>query len=196
MLRVFHGPMCSGKTHKLLSLVENECSRYLQIQALKPLVDTRVPAPYIRSRTGKSLRVDLALSSLREIKPKEKSLYVVDEAQFFSKVELLEFSDSTLRCGSSIFVAGLDFDYKRQEFGGVLALARMAQNLPQERGGVESLQARCCHPGCGAPAPYTQRLNAGGENLVVVGGEEYYRPACPLHHSLTPVSGDGWTTLR
>ena len=66
---------------------------------------------------------------------------------------------------------------------------------------VERLTARCDFVGvggraggraCGAAAPFSQRLSAGGSATVVVGGETFYAPACAEHHSPSPGVAAHW----
>jgi hypothetical protein len=76
---------------------------------------------------------------------------------------------------------------------------------------IHRLNARCARRGCGAPAPFTQRLlsrgtgpgsgsggdNGGGDDgpLVLVGDAESYRPACAAHHSPHAIHVDAETAL-
>ena len=209
MLRVFYGPMFSGKTNSLLTAVGVERVNYAKKIVLKSVLDTReIPGSgivtandrkedvFLRSRTGMSLRVDYVISTLSSLLiPREKTLYVIDEIQFLEKSELLDFSSRVVNSGSALFAAGLDLDFRRKEFGATLELSRFAESL-HGKDAVKVLEAKCCYPGCGAPASYTQRLSAGGKDVVVVGGEEFYRPACAAHHTPTPltVTGEGWAT--
>ena len=114
-----------------------------------------------------------------------------------------------------LLVAGLDLDFKGETFGCVLELAQRALAAAASKGGggggcggaaaglgevlVERLTARCDHrgaargaPACGRAAPFSQRLLAGGGATVVVGGDEFYAPACAEHHRALPGDASEW----
>jgi len=63
---------------------------------------------------------------------------------------------------------------------------------------VERLTARCDHrggahaPACGRAAAFSQRLVAGGGATVLVGGGEFYAPACAAHHRASPGDPSEW----
>jgi thymidine kinase len=191
-LKVFHGPMCSGKTHHLILRANQLLPTFppANFMSIKPTLDTR--SPMIKSRTGLTLPVSMTTSKLHTLIPQPGWLYVLDEVQFFGKEDLLSFARQAINySNTTVLAAGLDFDYKREEFGGTMALSRLACDLPW--GEVTGLTATCCAPGCSLPAPFTQRLLSGGEaGVVLPGGEEFYRPACRTHHTSTPITGEGW----
>jgi thymidine kinase len=192
-LRVFYGPMCSGKTHELIKAALLLTPRFRAREVLKPSADTRTGLA-LSSRTGLALPGARQLPDFDATTVSSGTLYVVDEAQFFPAASLLRFAAAVLaRPGAALLAAGLDLDFAAQPFGGTLALGARARALPAGEGAALRLAARCCAPGCGAPAPLTQRLaSAGSAGTVLVGGAEFYRPACALHHSPAPVDGAGW----
>jgi thymidine kinase len=193
-LRVFYGPMCSGKTHELLKHAHLLAPAFPALLVLKHALDTRGAAPTtppaIASRTGLRLPASHCLSALDAAPLAPRALYVLDEAQFFGP-SLLPFFEA-LPATSCLLAAGLDLDFAARPFGATLALAARARSLPGGQGAAAALGARCCAPGCARPAHLTQRLAAGGSATVLVGGAEFYRPACAAHHSRAPVDGAGW----
>ena len=132
--------------------------------------------------------------------------------QFFDGSDLLTFAAAVLQPGdvktagsSLLVVAGLDLDFARRPFGGVLRLAHAALEQASDARGdalstadvaIHRLSARCSRgpPGapCGSQAPFSQRLRAGGVDTVLVGGGEFYQPSCAVHHSCDPVDADAW----
>jgi thymidine kinase len=143
------------------------------------------------------LPVDTRVSALLTVPLRPRTLFVVDEAQFFP--DLLQFWAAVASLpGSLLLAAGLDLDFARQPFGEVLALAAAARAMGDGVGLALPLLARCCHRAaphgapCGAAAPFSQRLAAGGSGRVVVGGADFYRPACEAHHSREPINGAAW----
>lgn len=191
-LRVWYGPMTSGKTHELLKHAHLLSPSFPSHLVAKPSLDTREAC--ISSRTGLRLPVSQSVPSPSTLPLQPRTLYVLDEVQFFPAADLLAFAQALAltQPTSALLAAGLDLDFARQPFGGTLALAAQAAALPAAQGAAQCLSARCCAPGCTAPAPYTQRLSAGGHATVVVGGADLYRPACPAHHSPYPIDGSGW----
>lgn len=188
-LHVYYGPMCSGKTHELIKRAHLLAPAFAGLQVLKPALDTRGAAQAVASRTGLRLPATRCLPSLPAPPLAAHTLYVLDEVQFFPA--LLPFFAALPRT-SALLAAGLDLDYASRPFGETLALAAVARSLPAGEGAATALAARCCAPGCSSAAALTQRLAAGGEATVVVGGAEFYRPACAAHHSRSPVDGAGW----
>ncbi len=195
-LSVFYGPMCSGKTHELIKHALLQLPAFApRVHVLKHALDTRDAAAasgapaFVASRTGLRLPASQCLSSLDAAPVRPSTLYVLDEAQFFPA--LLPFFAS-LPASSCLLAAGLDLDFAARPFGDTLALAAHALGLPPGQGAAVALAARCCAPGCARPARLTQRLAAGGSATVLVGGAEFYRPACALHHQPVPVDGTGW----
>ena len=230
LLRVFTGPMWSGKTSGLIQTLTNPlfhpCTKRVH---LKHAIDTRSPAGVIAARTGEVLRDVVSTASLAAIPTHAGTLYAIDEAQFFGE-ELLEFwerlcaaqqreacvakastGNTAVPCATGLVVAGLDLDFKRQEFGAVMKLCRRVMGVPDAANAAvlhtpcglsvdfqfTRMTARCSHRGahtaaCGHAACYSQRLAEGGEGRVQVGGSNYYQPACPVHHSLHPIALRDW----
>lgn len=215
------GPMFCGKTHSLLLTAARARARVggaggpLRIVALRSTVDTRSSgsaagsgpgsslgsAGSIVSRTGLSLAADARVASLcgagGAAAPAPGHLYLVDEAQFLPPGDLQAYWAAVEAAGGSLAVAGLDLDFARRPFGGVLALARdaLSGSSPCR---IERLSARCTHSrggACGAPALFSQRLRRGAacaEGVVAVGGAELYQPACARHHAVEPIDRAAW----
>lgn len=189
------GPMWSGKTNRLISAVDAARLDYDKVVVVKHVIDKR--SGNVTARTGLSLPAQKVVDSLDELRvPSGKTLYAVDEAQFFGD-NLMRFWERLEFTEHSLIVSGLDLDYRREPFGQVIALARRAMDV-SDAVAVERLTARCDHRDsktgrlCKRRATYTQRLSAGGENTVLVGGSEYYAPSCPAHHKPHPVSELDW----
>lgn len=205
-LSVLHGPMSSSKTARLIALHRAVAAAGVHARTcvVASAVDTR---PGVRralvSRTGDALAFDVRTPSLAAVEVAPCTLYTLDEAHFYAAPELLAFAAACAAApGATLLVAGLDYDFKREPFGGTLALARAARALGPGEGAAVALRARCCHrsaedarrgaPPCGAPAEFSQRLVAGGTELVLVGGADFYRAACVQHHACEPIDGRWW----
>jgi thymidine kinase len=210
-LRVFFGPMWSGKTNRLIESVDRAADAFSRVCIIKHSIDTRHPTAVV-ARTGLSLPATLATADLASVPRLPGTLYAVDEAQFFG-MELLPFAAAVLQQeGSALVVAGLDLDFARKPFGAVLQLAQHSLDPGCQFSGVElsvqRLAARCSFRearggdshgaavACSRPALFSQRLHAGGLGTVLVGGGEFYQPACGLHHVCSPVSEEDWGLPR
>lgn len=206
LLRVFHGPMCAGKSRRLLDAVA--ALPRDGVVVITHAADTRGGGGAVASRAAGSARVpaDFVLDTLDGAPLPGGKVWAIDEAQFFGESLLRLWRRVVapappflLPPPSSIMVAGLDLDFTGRPFGSVLALAAeaAASGGPVE---AHSLTARCaCVPAgagapCGAPAAFTQRLGAASQ-LVLVGGSEAYQPACAAHHIPHAVPHEAWGAL-
>lgn len=97
----------------------------------------------------------------------------------------------------AIFVAGLDLDYRGEPFGHVLDLCHLLEGSRRIPSKAHHFVSNCTHVSqsgeiCSRPAPYTQRLDEGGANLISIGDAEMYQPACPNHFVPKPIGLDKW----
>lgn len=200
-LQLYFGPMWSGKTSRLLQVVDGTREHYGRVVVVKHAVDTRC-AGVVRSRTGLVLPADVVVESLDGVPAAPATLYAVDEGQFFGDSLLRFWHRVAAHPSSSLVVAGLDLDYRREPFGAMLALAHAALGQA-EPVTIRRLAARCSHAAtaadgtpcwCGAPAVYSQRLSGGGAATIAVGGSDKYQPACAKHHTPSPVDPATWST--
>jgi thymidine kinase len=173
-LDVICGPMFSGKTDELIDRFEAAAGSGRRVVALKPARDTRHPADSIVSHSARGIPA-VAVASAVEVSRivPNHSLVLLDEIQFFD--ESLPSVIARLRMtGSAVIAAGLDYDFRGEEFGTTSELIANASI-------VTRLTAICSR--CGSAATLTQRL-AGGrpapldEPQLVVGDRESYEPRC------------------
>jgi thymidine kinase len=73
----------------------------------------------------------------------------------------------------SVYVGGLDGDYKMNKFGQILDLIPLCDK-------IEKLHAICSM--CKKPAPFTKRLTNETEQTVI--GSDNYIPVCRACHKL------------
>lgn len=78
-LRVFTGPMASGKTVRLIMAAESARKVVSQVVFIKHRVDTRSNA--VTSRSGLRVPADFVVDRLCSLDAKADILYAVDEAQ-------------------------------------------------------------------------------------------------------------------
>jgi thymidine kinase len=119
--------------------------------------------------------------------------------QFFGESLLHFWKRISGEPSASMLASGLDLDFRREPFGHVLALAAAAMTQP-EAVVIRKMLARCTHTTpdhirCSHPAAYSQRLSSGGTDVILVGSEEYYRPACVHHHHVNPITLSEWPKM-
>lgn len=187
-LTVYAGPMFSGKSTKLIETLQT----YDSHAAVKPATDTRYAEDDIVTHDGKAVDASAIpqdtqdFSELFEyVEQREADAVGIDEAQFFGD-ELVDAVYELREHGYDVVVAGLDKDFRKEDFGPVPEIIADAQE-----DGYEPLTADC--DSCGEDAAYTQRLIDGepapyDSPQVLVGGKESYEPRCEDHHLLPETS--------
>lgn len=148
MLELILGPMYSGKTTALLS------RRLGKTLIVNHVFDTRCEG--VKTHDG------LHENALKcEVIPRLSGYdtYLIDEAQFFDNLDEVD----TL--APNVVVAGLSGDYLKRPFGNILNIIPKADK-------VTFLTAECV---CGAPAPFTKRIDCSTELVKV---DATYIPVC------------------
>jgi thymidine kinase len=124
----------------------------------------------------------IKVERLSDIDVKSYDVIAVDECQFFSDLVdiICQWVDEQ---GKTVLCAGLDGDANRNVFGQTLFLIPHADK-------VSKLRAKCirCLQENQAPlpivnkAPFTIRTAKQSGEKILVGGSEYYTPACRFHY--------------
>ena len=179
-LSLFIGPMYSMKTTQLIKSIKNYNSSERLI--VKHIADDRYGSgnQYIATHDGTNIP-SLSYQTLEEfvsdninhlVNKKIKAVFI-DEGQFFGDLYNSVY-DLVNLYHKNVYVAGLDGDYKRNQFGDILKLIPEADYITK-------LTAKCYI--CNNPAPFTKRLNNENDNQIIVGGNELYQPSCREHHT-------------
>jgi thymidine kinase len=157
-LHVISGCMASGKSLYLISLIEkyqNRCK-----------IGIYSNNPYIESRYN-NLRIPCRqIRSTDEINLDEFDIYAFDEAQFFDE-EIVNVCLRLAQKGKTVYVSGLDLDYRSVPFSGMATLMALATS-------VTKLQAQCS--ACGKPASRSFRKTLETQRILL--GKENYAPLC------------------
>ncbi|KAH7297871.1 hypothetical protein KP509_25G016400 [Ceratopteris richardii] len=171
------GPMFAGKTTALLERVEAEASAGRRVALVKSDKDTRYGLSSVVSHDGRHMPCWAvpSLASFRSQIGEEKyaklDIIGIDEAQFLK--DLYSFCQAAADYeGKTLIVAGLDGDFERNKFGGVLDLIPLADSIVK-------LSAHC--ELCGKPASFTFR-KIDNRNKEVIGGTDIYMPVCRQHY--------------
>jgi thymidine kinase len=172
-LEVVCGPMFSGKSSYIYSIVKRYASIGVNVLVVKPSIDTRYSAvPEVVTHDGVRFECVTVASQLMTLPfsvTDGPNVIVIEEAQFFR--DLVVFVKSMVdRQGKTVVVVGLDGDSNRNPFGQILACIPLADK-------VTKLTALCSECMDGTPALFTYRtVSRGGQ--VLVGGADMYRPLC------------------
>ena len=192
-LEVVCGCMYSGKSDRLLWLVDR--ARYAKQPAdlFKPAIDTRYGKNKVVTHNG----VDLPCISAPQDDPEwilrswsgnpdkfkggiwvsdwswDAKVIAIDEVQFFAPA-IVQVCQTLVAAGKRVIVAGLDLNYKAEPFGSMPHLLALADK-------VDKLTAHCTV--CGGVATRTQRLTASHE-LVELGSFGTYDARCHDHFSI------------
>lgn len=170
------GCMFSGKSSEIIRLIK----RYRQIEKYNLLLinnskDNRYGESVISSHDKIQIKCN-SLENLLDITDKtvykNSDVIFIEEGQFFK--DLIEFclkaADEDKKI---IYVAGLDGDFKRQEFGQMCKLVPHAESITK-------LKALCNKCGDGTEANFTKRI-VDDNNQELVGSKESYIPVCRKH---------------
>ena len=182
------GPMFSGKTTKLLEIMDAFDKQGIKYIAVKPNIDNRYNDSdknnFIVSHNfeKKECKVTSDLKDVFfEIKNKinnsessDSVQYVlIDEAQFFKN--LYKFCIACLEhLNINVVVTGLDGDFMRKPMGDILELLPIANTITK-------LSSKCNHTNCTNPGIFSHRIVAD-QSQVLIGGSDKYVPLCRNHY--------------
>jgi thymidine kinase len=180
--------MMSGKTTKMIKRV----TKFVDACGSKAIVinnrkDTRAPSTKVSSHSssyrGLSEKiVVVSTERLCDVNVNGYEVIGVDEAFLFD--DLFDTVLKWLRMDKHIIVAGLDGDFKMEEFGQIHRLLPKADKFVKLSAictlCLEGLTERVT-PSNITPAPFTKRL---GDNKEVedIGGADKYVAVCRKHH--------------
>ena len=175
---VITGPMYSGKSSTLIRYIDRALSIRQRAIIVSPATDTR-SANELVCHSGEKRKV-IKLETLTMFLDSEDfaaaDIIGVDEAQFFKSDDLYNFvCEASDNRGKTIIVAGLDTNFKREPFGGVIQTIGIADE-------VCKLSALCAACGDGTKAIFTKRLPSEHTGVILVGGQDCYQSVCRYHY--------------
>ncbi|KMZ96225.1 thymidine kinase [Plasmodium vivax North Korean] len=176
-LTVICGPMRSGKSKELFSIIDRLNYRKIHYKIFKPRLDSRnmdnISSRYY-SQSSKAIIIDEKnpkeiLSHFKEQFPKGTTA-LVDEAHFFSG-ELVEAVKTLLSDGVDVVISGLDCDAHMNTFGPMGDLLALA-------GKVVKLNSVCefCYNSANFSALKDEEQSFTRENILV--GNDQYLVLC------------------
>ena len=172
-LEVILGPMFSGKTTRLLEL-------YRQYQGIVPTIminhcsDNRYGETTHVFSHNKDNVPCTSVSTLSSVNipqdndEKHTWVILINEGQFFP--DLVKYVNKWVNeYKMTVYVCGLDGDYKRNKIGDILELIPMADSIVK-------LNSICKHCSSKKKAIFTHRISNECEQVVI--GSDNYIPVC------------------
>lgn len=179
-LTVIAGPMFSGKTGKLVGMVDVFTRMGHKVLTVKPKIDNRYGGKEeIHSHDHKKSKAIIVDGETPEVII-EKILktgadkVIFDEVQFFDKEKVKKVIALLRAKNIHVIAAGLLYDYKRQPFGVTPELMGLAD---------ERLELYAVCQKCGGLARHTERTK-GPKGQIVVGAAESYIASCDKCHRI------------
>jgi len=167
-LEITIGPMFAGKTTKLLSQYREHMNtkRVIAINhKLDDDINTENNRGYIVSHDEDNIKCVVTNNLNEEWNTNsllQESEYIfINEAQFFE--DLYDVVYEMLRINKTVFLYGLDGDYKQEKFGKIIDLIPLCDK-------IEKLHASCMK--CGSNGIFTMRTNKSDE-LIQIGALHY-----------------------
>lgn len=181
-LTVIAGPMFAGKTTKLLTLFsvlsnlgfsvlcfKAEARRISGMGHTKSHDERPLPVIYISMDQPEKILQYVGRDGIQKV--------IIDAVHFFPKDKIIPLVKTLLGQGIDVFVNGLIYDYRKQEFGPTKALLAMADDT--------LVQYSVCVR-CAGIAAHTERISGGTAQSIGTTGQKKaeYIPVCAAHHRI------------
>lgn len=170
-LEILVGPMFSGKSSRILSIVSRYSALGVPILVIKHAADIRYASNEVATHDGRRAPC-ITATHFSDIEPdflKRFRVIIVEEAQFFSElVPFVQYVVDQLKV--HLFLVGLDGDSERKPFGEILQCIPLADK-------VEKLTALCHRCANGTPGIFSYR-NSHQNQQVIVAGADLYEAVC------------------
>lgn len=176
------GPMFAGKTTKLLTLFSvfsnlNYSALYFKAEARKINGMGHTISHDERSLPVIYVSMDQPEKILQYVGDDGIQKVVIDAVHFFPKDRIVKIVKTLLKQGVDVFVNGLIYDYRKQEFGATKTLLKQAD---------ESIELFSICVRCGAKAEHTERITGGTAQSIGTSGtnKAAYIPVCSACHKI------------
>ena len=181
-LTVIAGPMFAGKTTKLLTLFSVLSKLGYSTLCFKAEALSNGGMGHTRSHDERPLPVIYI-----DMKKPEKMLdyvggqgiqkVIVDAIHFFPKEPFINVVNTLLGQGIDVYVNGLIYDYRKQEYGPTKTLMKMADECIE--------QFSICVK-CGGKAEHTERVAGSTKVSIGTTGKQTatYIAVCSAHHKI------------
>lgn len=177
-IHIIIGCMFSGKTSKLLSIIDKFTLLNLNIFAINHVFDTRYGKNKIITHNKREYDCIQSESLMKLIETedyKASDIIVIEEAHFFN--DLYEFVILSCKNNKKVYITGLSGDFKLEPIGEILKLIPHCDT-------IEKLSALCLQCNDGSPAYFSKRIIQNTDQFLV-GSEDVYIPVCRKHYHST-----------
>lgn len=167
-IQVVCGPMFSGKTKTLISLISEHLKNRKKVVVFKPKLDDRYAEQAIVSHDKDEVPA-YSVNRPAEILDlfHRADVVAIDEVQFFDP-SITEVCETIADYGKTVIVAGLDLDYLGRPFGSMPQLMSLADEIIK-------LNSVCTF--CSGRARFSHRVSKD-QGVVVLGEKDKYVPLC------------------
>ncbi len=176
-LHVVCGCMFAGKTTEAIKTIHRWKSVGVPVMPISHALDTRFCIEGIKTHDlvqSASWNVNTLMELISTPDFDVTRVVVVEEAQFFP--DLIEFCKTAVDLHhKTVYVYGLDGNYKREPFGDVSKLCALADSF-------KKINALCKYCQDGTEAPFTCCIEAMPSSGVLIGGSEMYVAVCRSHY--------------
>jgi thymidine kinase len=179
-LTVIAGPMFSGKTTKLLAMINVFERMGFRVLTVKPSIDVRyngineIHSHDHRTSTAIIVNGNTPEEIIDKILAEKPDKVIFDEIQFFDKEKIIEVVKKLKKLKLHVICAGLLYNYQRKPFGATADLIGLAD---------ESVELFAICQKCGSLARHSERLKGGRENIIV-GAADKYIAVCERCHKI------------
>jgi len=168
-LNLIIGPMFSGKTTELLRVAKRLSSINLKVLLLNFSEDIRYSTTNMLTHDKEGLPCKF-INNFNELNYDNYDIICINEGQFFTG--LLKFCKEALQKNKTIYICGLDGDYKQEKFGEIIDLIPLCDS-------INKLHAFCNICKDGTKAHFTKRITNNKEQKLI--GTNEYIPVCRYH---------------
>lgn len=175
-LKIILGCMFSGKTSKLITIYKRHLIADIPTCIINYIEDVRYDTTQLSTHDGikvQCMRAKNLEDILTDEVIKKYDVIIINEGQFFSDLYNV-VKKLVNECDKTVYVGGLDCDYKMEKFGDLLNLIPLCNE-------VEKLNAICGI--CKGRASFTKRISSTIKEQVIIGGAETYIPVCRNCHN-------------
>jgi len=181
-LTVIAGPMFAGKTTKLLTLFSVLSNLNYSILVFKAEAKSNGGMGHTRSHDERPLPViyigmNEPEKILQYVGKDGIQKVIIDAVHFFPKDKFLPVVKKLLEQGIDVYVNGLIYNYRKEEYGPTKALMKLAD---------ECIEQYSICVKCGGKAAHTERVAGSTEISIGTTGREkaQYVAVCSLHHHM------------
>jgi thymidine kinase len=172
-IEIILGSMFSGKSTELI----RRCSRYeaigKNVSIINHSLDSRIQGENVATHSKHTHKAIKTTNLLNLDFLPIPDCIGIDEAQFFP--DLFDFISYMERFNVVIIIAGLDGDFKRNNFGQIHQCIPLCDT-------VTKLSAMCCECKDGTPGIFTKKKDSSNNSVIDIGGNDKFVSVCRFHY--------------